>query len=309
MSIVYVSYKKNTYFCRKLIHLESMTEQEKQEIYEQAIMGRLTEDIVVLEDVHIIPIMNEEFHSQYFYIGMCTSGYSSKRHNFQDYDFHAGEICWVLPDHMISHNFVSKDYSVLSVFISKSFFLQLKQNGMLGKYQYTINMSSLALSPEVFDIIYNGFLLIGKLSRYSNSKDRNMIPALFNIIYTVCDDYIAQSLPYISKRQKQHDLLFEQFYDAITLHYRESREVSFYAKLLCLSPKYFASIIKKSTNIEAKEWINRYVIIEAKWMLLHERQKSIQQIANYLGFSEQASFSRLFKHIEGITPTEFRNHY
>lgn len=101
--------------------------------------------------------------------------------------------------------------------------------------------------------------------------------------------------------------MFEHFYTEIVKHYRESREISFYAKILCLTPKYFATIIKKTTGIEAKDWINRYVIIEAKWLLLHERQKSVQQIADYLGFTEQASFSRLFKTYEGITPTDFRN--
>ncbi len=100
--------------------------------------------------------------------------------------------------------------------------------------------------------------------------------------------------------------MFNKFEEIIIQHHRESREVAFYARQLCLSPKYFASVIKELTGISATEWINRYVIVEAKWLLLHQRNKSIQQIANYLGFTEQSSFSRFFKRYEGVTPNAFR---
>jgi AraC-like DNA-binding protein len=73
-----------------------------------------------------------------------------------------------------------------------------------------------------------------------------------------------------------------------------------------LTPKYFATVIKRTTGIAASEWINRYVLIEAKWLLHHERGQSIQQIAYQLGFTEQASFSRFFKSYEGKTPKEYR---
>ncbi len=286
-----------------------MTDEEKQIILDKIIKGELKQDIVVIEDMHIMPYLNVEYHSQYFYIGMCVKGKTLGHYDYQKTDFHAGEICWILPDHVLSHNYISDDYTVLSVFITKDYFYHLKQQGMLGKYQYLTHIFCLPLNNEIFDIMYTGFKLVGMISRNKNTKSCELTDKLINIIANVCDDYIKDNIPNITQKLKLHEELFERFYDAIIEHYRESREVSFYANLFCRTPKYFASIIKETTGLEAKEWINRYVIIEAKWLLLHDRQKSIQQIADYLGFSEQASFSRLFKSIEGITPTEFRNNY
>ena len=43
-------------------------------------------------------------------------------------------------------------------------------------------------------------------------------------------------------------------------------------------------------------------------MLMHVRRDlSVQAIADMLGFSEQASFSRYFRRETGMSPTEFRN--
>jgi len=283
-----------------------MTDEQKNEIYEQVMTGQLKQDIVVLENVHTVPVMDAEYHSQYFYIGLCKKGYTLGHYDYRDTEFCAGDICWILPDHVLSHNYVSDDYSVLSVFISKPFFTQLKQQGMLGKYQYMMSISCLALTPEAFEIMYTGFQLVGMLAAHQVSGSKEQLGALLHILTTFADDYIKLKVPEALKNYKTHDQLFGQFHDAITEHYRESREVAFYARLFCLSPKYFATVIKETTGIAASEWINRYVIVEAKWQLLHERQKSIQQISQEMGFSEQGSFSRLFKHLEGITPTAYR---
>lgn len=73
-----------------------------------------------------------------------------------------------------------------------------------------------------------------------------------------------------------------------------------------LSPKYFSTLIKQETGISAGEWIDRYVVIQAKTLLEQERDLTIQQVADQMGFSEQASFSRFFKRHTGMTPKEYR---
>ena len=100
--------------------------------------------------------------------------------------------------------------------------------------------------------------------------------------------------------------LFNQFFDAIVEHYKENREVNYYAQLLCLSPKYFGNIIKQETGMSAGYWISHYVTTQAKMMLRSRRDLSIQQIGDDLGFDNQAIFSRYFKHVVGVTPSEYR---
>ncbi len=52
-----------------------MTKEEKEEIYRQAMEGRLQDDIVIMEDTNFLPLMNEEYIIKYIYRYMCTRIY------------------------------------------------------------------------------------------------------------------------------------------------------------------------------------------------------------------------------------------
>ncbi|MCR5130834.1 MAG: helix-turn-helix domain-containing protein [Prevotella sp.] len=274
------------------------------EINLRARHDQLEQDIVVLEDVHDVPIMNTEYHTHYYYIGMCKSGRTKGQYDYQDTDFKAGDICWIMPDHVISHNYVSDDYSVLSVYISKKLFQSFQERGALGKLHYPIRIIILSLSPEQFQIMANGFRMMGQLATLNHPKREELLTDLCRVLSTLGDNFISQQYHDLPQHQSPKEELFEQFYELLVKHYRESHKVTFYARKLCLTPKYFATRIKKTTGIAASEWIDRYVLVEAKWLL--RTDKSIQQIAYYLGFSEQSSFSRFFKSYAHITPTEYR---
>ncbi len=293
-----------SYLCIKIMKVMTDYEARNRDINLRARENRLEQDIVVLEDVHTVPVLNTEYHTHYYYIGMCRSGCTKGQLDYRDIEFKAGDICWIMPDHVLSHQYVSEDYSVLSVFISKSLYEIFKQHGALGKFHYPVRTVRMGLSPEQFEVLANGFKTMGRLAAVSHPQREELMITLCHVQSSLADEFISQQHPDFSQRQLPYEELFERFYTSIVKNHRESREVAFYARQLCLTPKYFAKIIKQTTGITASEWINRYVIVEAKWQL--RSKKSIQQIAHYLGFTEHASFSRFFKSYEGISPTEYR---
>ena len=73
-----------------------------------------------------------------------------------------------------------------------------------------------------------------------------------------------------------------------------------------LSSNYFGDLIKKSTGKTAQEYIHNKIIEVAK-IKLYESNKSINQIANELGFKYPQHFTRFFKQQVGSTPKEFMN--
>lgn len=88
-------------------------------------------------------------------------------------------------------------------------------------------------------------------------------------------------------------------------HHSQERTVVFYADKLFISAKYLSLIIKESTGKSAAEWIDEYVILEAK-NLLRYSGKNIQQVAYELNFTNQSSFGKYFKHLTGMSPSEFQ---
>lgn len=97
----------------------------------------------------------------------------------------------------------------------------------------------------------------------------------------------------------------EDFLRLVHVHYVRERSVSFYASKLFISPKYLSLLVKDVTGRSAAQWIDFFVITEAK-NLLRYSNKNVQQVAYALNFSNQSSFGKYFKHVTGMSPTEFQ---
>lgn len=98
----------------------------------------------------------------------------------------------------------------------------------------------------------------------------------------------------------------QTFLRLVRANYRSQRAIAFYADKMFISPKYLSLIIKEATGRSAAEWIDSYVLQEAK-NLLRYSGKNVQQIAYELNFTNQSSFGKYFKHLTGMSPTRFQN--
>ena len=108
-----------------------------------------------------------------------------------------------------------------------------------------------------------------------------------------------------NKRERK-DELFTRFIQLIIKNYRRNRKLDFYADKLFISPKYLSDVIKKISGRTAHDWIDRYILLEAK-ILLRSSHKTIQQIADELNFPNNSFFSKYFKKHCGMTPKEYRD--
>lgn len=99
--------------------------------------------------------------------------------------------------------------------------------------------------------------------------------------------------------------LFEQFLKLVSEYHDRYRNVGFYADKLCLTPKYLSKLIKNATGHSAPEWIDSYVILEAKNLLKYS-DDTIKEIVYKLNFPNQSVFYKFFKARTGMTPSEYR---
>ena len=83
------------------------------------------------------------------------------------------------------------------------------------------------------------------------------------------------------------------------------RRLNFYADKLCLTPKYMSTIIRQTSGKTAGNWIDDYVLLEAK-ALLKSTNMTIQQISDELNFPSQSFFGKYFKRLTGVSPKEYK---
>ncbi len=111
--------------------------------------------------------------------------------------------------------------------------------------------------------------------------------------------------PIAKKEFSRKDFVFRNFIYSLSKNYKEHRNVAFYAEEQCLSVRYFSSIIKEMSGKSVLDNIVEYVLINAK-ILIGSTQKSIQEIAEELNFSNASFFGTYFKRYTGMTPLEYR---
>ncbi len=97
----------------------------------------------------------------------------------------------------------------------------------------------------------------------------------------------------------------QSFLKLVHVNYPRERSVSYYADQLFISPKYLSLLVKEATGRSAARWIDFFVIMEAK-NLLRYSGKNVQQVAYALNFSNQSAFGKYFKHITGLSPSEYQ---
>ncbi len=99
--------------------------------------------------------------------------------------------------------------------------------------------------------------------------------------------------------------IIRKFNALVEEHFRQQKQVSFYADQLNRSPKTLSNIFHRYNDKSALNVIFDRVILEAKRYLIYT-DRSIKEIAGELGFEDPAHFSRFFKKQTGISSSGFR---
>jgi len=91
----------------------------------------------------------------------------------------------------------------------------------------------------------------------------------------------------------------------VDLHYKTKRRVSDYADMLFKSPKTLSNLFAIYNQKSPQQIILDRIALEAK-RLINYTDKQNQEIAFELGFNDPAHFSRFFKKMTQMTPSEYR---
>ena len=263
--------------------------------------------VVVFDQIHGLPACGEPYVAPYFVISLNLKGWARLEYDMQDMRFEKNDVAIVHVNHAISPISSSPDYHAILLVMSSRLRQEMKNltpSVFMSFYQY-VWQPQFRLTDEQHANIFSLMRLIKNVSESDMPSRESILKGLLHILATFLMDYRRQNGYNDPPLTRGHEL-FIRFHQAIVEHYRESREVRFYADLFCLTPKHFASVIKQQTGIMASDWISNYVMIQAKTMLHDEQQLSVQQISRLLGFPDQSAFSRFFKANAGISPSEFR---
>ena len=136
---------------------------------------------------------------------------------------------------------------------------------------------------------------------------RDVVLGYIRLILEYCQRiYLRQLL----KEDRASSDILKRFHDLLRGYYLDGRQlelgipsVQYCAGQLAYSPRYLGDVIHKSTGGTAIGYIHAFVIEQGKSLLMNGHP--VGETALLLGFEFPHHFTRLFKKVTGLTPTEF----
>lgn len=147
--------------------------------------------------------------------------------------------------------------------------------------------------------------LKGSETDFSSEIIGGLIAATIYKVGDILTHYLPEHPEVDSPIHNRAEEYFRQFTELLGEHYKHERSVGFYARQLCITPKYLTTLIKRISGKSVSEWIDNYVILEAKTLLKYSNM-SVQEIAYYLNFPNQSFFGSYFKRNAGMSPSQYK---
>lgn len=159
---------------------------------------------------------------------------------------------------------------------------------------------SLELSGELEDVFNKMFR---EYSRYILLRSE-LLKSLLKVVVI----YISRSIS-IAERDiiPGRDVeMVGRFMDLLKQKYRTVKRVSDYADELCVTPNYLNQMVKRVSGFPASYHIQQQIVLEAKRQASYSSLR-LKEIADSLGFSDYAHFSKFFKTYSGVSFSRFRS--
>lgn len=236
---------------------------------------------------------------------VIASGEISCIVDFYSYTLKAPSMAIFFPGQVIESIEASDDFQGFGMVTSEAFTDSLN---LPVSFQERLSYKSnhfYSLNQEGLEAFSNCYKMVESIMKQEEHPYREeIIRHLFSAYYYGLGYYVHNAQQQKSAMTGQQEIC-EKFISLVAEHFKEHREIGFYADRLCITNKYLSALLKQETGMTALEWIEKYVVLYAK-SCLSSTSMTVQEISNELDFPSQSVFGKYFKRVEGMSPKAYR---
>ena len=237
---------------------------------------------------------------------ICLEGTAEGNINLKPYKAKAPCFLVILSDQILEHGYLSEDFSGLFIVMSKKFTdgLMPSAQDRLPLFLSVQDNPAVPLTEKELKAMVVYFQMLQQIVKLQDHPYRIDVVRYLTLAFFY--GAALQFHPQSEDKKKSHqEILVEKFLSLVKANYKQQRGMEFYADKLFLTPKHLSKVMKETTGKSASDWIDDYVILEAK-ALLKSTNMTVQQVGDELNFPEQSFFGKYFKRVVGVSPREYK---
>ena len=265
--------------------------------------------ILIVREMHRFFNLNEDFVFPHIILTLCLSGSARAKYDMRVITHRKNDLAFIMPGHVMHPMDCTDDFNYALFFISPKMFDDLRFHTFSHDYEKFNYAPVCSLTDEQAAHLLT---IVDQLIVIANHTDKKLPHRYQALLAQLAVGF--EFLNYYRREQdrqwseNRHAELFNHFCDLVVKHYRESREVKYYASLMNITPKHLSRVIRAATGgLSPGLWIEQYVTAQAKRLIETHATPTLQETAYMLGFSEPTSFYRFFKRVTGMTAKQYRN--
>lgn len=151
--------------------------------------------------------------------------------------------------------------------------------------------------------INNCFRGMIQAANYEKSSDLRLQSLLYLFLATLIDEAVLDLSNEKFKTNK--NMYVNKVIDFIQINYSHEIRIFELARYIGLDRKYISKVFKDTVGVTIQDYLISFRINKSKEMM-KDRQLSIGDIARSVGYENPLIFSKMFKKINNISPSEYR---
>lgn len=275
-------------------------------------MPHISHDVVLVETLKTLPeLTGARRLSLCMFMGVCTDGVASITVNGRKRIASRNNVMLITDESVVDNINFSPDFDGIGFFLSYKMLQEILKDiqNMSGLFLLTHNYSIFEITPDELETLH---LYLGQMRkriatphrRYSLEVVRLLILTMITEMRGALERIVQGREP--EDRQSRAERIFVQYIQLVEKHYKEQRQVQWYAAQMELSPKYLCEAISAVSRRSPNEWIDKFVTTEIRNRLRYTN-KRISEIAAEMHFPTQSFFGKYFKDNVGVSPSDYRN--
>ncbi|MBQ9356086.1 MAG: AraC family transcriptional regulator [Prevotella sp.] len=237
-------------------------------------------------------------------LGIVMQGEVRVNVNLVEKTIRAGMLVFVGPGSIISPVSFSPDLKIYGIGLSADFpmpfpsgQLPVAFNGQERDFQVPVSEEDIATARHIIDTLWH----VVHQADYNQQTVGSLVAAQMHHY----DGLYQRHADQLQRSQSREQTIFDRFIYLVNQYSQREHHIAFYAEKMCLTERYLGTVVRQTSGITAKEWIDRALILRIKVELMHT-DKPLAKIADEMCFANPAFFSKYFHRLTGMTPGDCR---